>query len=139
MASSIWVSGRDEVAFTYRASTIVSVLPVVAYNAGMGLGPLIASPLSETFGRRAVYLIVLPLFCLFVLGTGFANSMAAIIVCRFFAGTFASPGVAIAAATIADLYATERRAVPLIMYYSTPTLGAYMGYISSTSLDHRSY
>jgi len=127
MASSIWASGRDEVAAQFHASTIVSVLPVVAYNAGMGLGPLIASPLSETFGRRAVYLIVLPLFCLFVLGTGFADSMVAIVVCRFLAGTFASPGVAIAAATIADLYTTRERALPLIIYYSTPTLGAYAG------------
>lgn len=128
VGSSIWASGRDQVAARFHTSTIVSVLPLVFFNAGMGLGPLIASPLSETFGRRAVYLIVMPLFCLFVLGTGFADSMAAIIVCRFFAGMFASPSVAIAAATIADMYAVRERAIPLFIYYNSPTIGAYFGY-----------
>ena len=93
----------------------------------MGLGPLIASPLSETFGRRAVYLIVCPLFALFVLGTGLADDVVSIIVCRFFAGMFASPSVAIAAATVADMYAPAERAVPLILYYSIPMLGALTG------------
>jgi len=127
MGSSIWAPGRGEVAARFHASPTVSVLPIVTYNAGMGLGPLIASPLSETLGRRAVYLIVCPLFALFVLGTGLADDMASIIVCRFFAGVFASPSVAIAAATIADMYTPSERAVPLIFYYSTPTLGALFG------------
>ena len=127
MGSSIWAPGRDEVIAKFHASSTVSVLPLVTYNAGMGLGPLIASPLSETFGRRAVYLIVCPIFALFVLGTGLANDMPTIIVCRFFAGMFASPSVAIAAATVADMYEPSERAVPLIFYYSTPMTGALFG------------
>lgn len=127
MASSIYAPGRDQVAKDYHASMIVSVLPISLYNLGMAFGPTIASPLSETFGRRAVYLIVLPLFALFVLGTGFSQSLSAITACRFLAGTFASPGVAIASATIADVWAPADRAVPMIIYYTTPWLGSLIG------------
>lgn len=127
MASPIYAPGRAEVAASFGVSMTVSILPVSLYNLGMAFGPVIASPLSETYGRRAVYLIVLPLFALFVLGVGFSQNMAAIIVCRFLAGTFASPGVAIASATIADMFAPSDRALPLILYYSTPWMGSLMG------------
>ena len=129
MSSSIYAPGHEQAQAEFHVSNTVAVLPVTMYNLGMGLGPMIASPLSETFGRLAVYIVVLPPFMLFVLGTGFSKSIASVIVCRFFAGVFASPSVAIAAATIADMFEPSRRAVPLIIYYSTPTFGALLGYV----------
>ncbi|KAG8628102.1 hypothetical protein KVT40_003975 [Elsinoe batatas] len=127
MGSTIYAPGRQQVAAQFDVSAEASILPVSLFNIGMGLGPLIASPLSETFGRRVVYLVVLPIFSLFVLGWGFSNSLASLILCRFFAGVFASPSVAIAAATIADMIPPSQRAFPLILYYTTPTLGALSG------------
>lgn len=64
---------------------------------------------------------------LFVLGTGFSKSIASLIICRFFAGFFASPGITIASAVIADMYAPENRGVPLFSYYSMPWLGSVVG------------
>ncbi|TKX21992.1 MFS transporter-like protein 107 [Elsinoe australis] len=127
MGSTIYAPGREQVAVEFSVSAEASILPVSLFNIGMGLGPLIASPLSETFGRRIVYLVVLPLFGLFVLGWGFSSSLASLVICRFFAGVFASPSVAIAAATIADMLPPSQRAFPLIVYYTTPTLGALSG------------
>ncbi|KAF4554768.1 Multidrug transporter FLR1-like protein [Elsinoe fawcettii] len=127
MGSTIYAPGRQQVASQFQVSAEASILPVSLFNIGMGLGPLIASPLSETFGRRVVYLIVLPLFGLFVLGWGFSTTLTSLILCRFFAGVFASPSVAIAAATIADMLPPSQRAFPLILYYTTPTLGALSG------------
>ncbi|PNS18310.1 hypothetical protein CAC42_6127 [Sphaceloma murrayae] len=127
MGSTIYAPGREQVATAFVVSDEASILPVSLFNIGMGLGPLIASPLSETFGRRIVYLIVLPLFGLFVLGWGFSDSLSSLVICRFFAGVFASPSVAIAAATIADMLPPSQRAFPLILYYTAPTLGALSG------------
>lgn len=136
LESAILAPSRDQLQQDYSLSTIVSVLPISLYNLGMASGPTIASPLSETFGRKAVYLIVLPLFVVFVLATGFSNSIVAIVVCRFFAGVFASPSVAIAAATIADMYVPGERAMPLILYYTTPTLAALIGYVCLLPRHH---
>ncbi|GAM85035.1 hypothetical protein ANO11243_030380 [Dothideomycetidae sp. 11243] len=140
MGSSIYAPGREQVAAELGLSDEASVLPITFYNAGMGLGPLIASPLSESLGRRAVYLVVLPLFSLFVLGSALAHNLVTLIVCRFLAGVFASPGVAIAAATISDLYTPAERAIPLIIYYTTPTLGALFGpLIGGFVVSHKSW
>ncbi|KAF2152539.1 MFS general substrate transporter [Myriangium duriaei CBS 260.36] len=140
MGSSIYAPGRDQVAADFNLSDEASVLPVSLYNAGMGLGPLIASPLSETFGRRAVYLVVLPLFCLFVMGSALSHDLLTLGLCRLFAGVFASPGVAIAAATISDMYRPSERTIPLIIYYTTPTLGALTGpLIGGFVVAHKSW
>lgn len=127
MASPIYSPGSEEVASQFNVSTTVALLPVSLYNVGMAFGPMIASPLSETFGRQAVYLVVCPIFALFVLGSGFSQNIASLCICRFFAGTFASPGVAIASATIADMFAPGERAFPLIVYYTMPWLGSLTG------------
>ncbi|KAF2809755.1 MFS general substrate transporter [Mytilinidion resinicola] len=127
LASSIYAPGRQETAAEFRIGETVSILPVSLYNLGMAFGPTIASPLSETFGRRAVYLVVLPVFAIFVLATGFCHNFTAVCICRFFAGAFASPGVSIATATVADMWAPSERARPLIIYYSSPVLGSAMG------------
>lgn len=127
MASPIYSPGSSQVASEFHVSTIVSLLPISLYNVGMAFGPVIASPLSETYGRRAVYLVVCPIFALFVLGSGFASTIASLCICRFFAGTFASPSVAIASATIADMFAPGERAFPLTVYYTTPWLGSLTG------------
>ncbi|KAF2233227.1 MFS general substrate transporter [Viridothelium virens] len=127
MAASIYTPGADQVASEMHVSTAVSLLPLSFYNLGMAFGPIISSPLSETFGRKAVYLTTLPPFALFTLGAGFSQDISSLIVCRFFAGTFGAPGVSIASATIADICAPVNRAIPLSFYYAVPFVGSLSG------------
>lgn len=127
MAASIYSPGHDDVVREFGVSTTVALLPLSFYNLGMAAGPMISSPLSETFGRKAVYLTTIPLFALFTLGAGFSQSVAALTVCRFFAGVFGAPGVSIASATITDIVPPVDRAVPLAVYYTLPFIGSLLG------------
>lgn len=129
MAASIYSPGHDAVSAQFGVSTTVSLLPLAFYNLGMGCGPIVSSPMSETFGRRAVYLITTPTFALFILGAGFAQNITALTVCRFFAGVFASPGVSLASATIADISAPVHRAIPMALYYAVPFVGSLLGFV----------
>ena len=133
MAASIYTPGVDQVASEMDVSKTVALLPLSFYNLGMAFGPVISSPLSETLGRKAVYLATLPTFALFTLGAGFSQDISSLIVCRFFAGTFGAPGVSIASATIADIYAPVNRAIPLSLYYSIPFIGSLLGLVYSWS------
>lgn len=126
-ASSIYSPGHDDVVRAFGGSTTVALLPLSFYNLGMAFGPIISSPLSETFGRKAVYLSTIPCFALFTLGAGFSQSVASLIVCRFFAGVFAAPGVSIASATITDVVPQIDRAVPFACYYTVPFIGSLLG------------
>lgn len=127
MGASIYTPGHEQVKTEFGVSTTVSLLPLSSYTLGLAFGPMISSPLSETFGRKFVFLLTLPLFDIFVLGFGLSRDIVSLVVCRFFAGMFAAPGVSMAAATIADYVAPQRRALPLAFYYTIPFIGSAMG------------
>jgi MFS transporter, DHA1 family, multidrug resistance protein len=127
MGASIYTPGHEQVKAEFGVSTTVSLLPLSSYTLGLAFGPMISSPLSETFGRKFVFLLTLPLFDVFVLGFGLARNIASLIILRFFAGMFAAPGVSMAAATIADYMAPRRRAMPLAFYYTIPFIGSSIG------------
>ncbi|CAK4032926.1 related to TPO4-Proposed vacuolar polyamine transporter [Lecanosticta acicola] len=126
-AASLYSPGIDQVRYDFGCSDEVAILPLSLYNLGMAFGPLIGSPLSETAGRKVVILITTPLFALFTLGAGFSNSVASLIVCRFFAGVFAAPAIGNASATITDYTDSRHRGTTMGFYYAVPTFGAVLG------------
>lgn len=127
LGASIYAPGHEQVKEEFNVSTTVALLPLSAYSLGLAFGPMISSPLSETFGRKLVYLLTLPLFDIFMLGAGLSNNLASLFICRFLAGLFAAPGVSVAAATISDFTDPRQRVVPLAIYYSIPFIGSAIG------------
>lgn len=112
-AASIYSPAISSIRTTFAVSEELAILPISIYNLGMAFGPLVGAPLSETFGRRVVFLATAPVFALFILGSGFADSMRTLVVCRFFAGMFAAPAVGNASATITDFTPGRWRGVML--------------------------
>ncbi|PYH89988.1 MFS general substrate transporter, partial [Aspergillus ellipticus CBS 707.79] len=98
-----YAPAQDAVAAALHCRTEMAILPLSLYNLGMAFGPLVGAPLSEIYGRKAVFLITTPIFVLFLLGAGFSTNIASLTVCRFFAGVFASPSISNASATILDV------------------------------------
>ncbi|OJD35820.1 benomyl methotrexate resistance protein [Diplodia corticola] len=127
LASSIYTPGRDEVQAEFGVSSTVAILPFSFYTLGLAFGPLIASPCSENFGRRAVYFVCTPIFGLFTLGSGFSQSIASLTVCRFFAGCFGSPALSVGNATLSDVWAPHERAIPMAIIVCAPFLGPTLG------------
>ncbi|KAL3475948.1 major facilitator superfamily domain-containing protein [Aspergillus californicus] len=125
--ASMYSSGHEQVREKFNVSTTVSLLPLSAYSLGLAFGPMISSPLSETFGRKFVYLLTLPMVDLFTIGVGASQGIASLIICRFIAGIFAAPGVSVAAATITDYTHPSQRVIPLGIYYAVPSIGSAMG------------
>ena len=110
--SSVYSPGVNAVSERFHVSVTVSLLGLSLYVLGLGFGPILAAPLSETFGRRVVYLVSLPISSFFVLGAGFSQNFASLIICRFLAGFFGAPTLAVGAGTNADLWPPVVRAVP---------------------------
>lgn len=81
----------------FNVSSTGALLGLSLYVLGLAFGPILAAPISETKGRRVVYLVSLPLAALFTLGAGFSNNFASLAVTRFFAGFFGSPVLAVGA------------------------------------------
>ena len=64
---------------------------------------------------------------LFTLGSGFAQNFGTLLVCRFFAGTFAAPSLAIGAGSMSDIYPPIDRAAASGLWILLAFLGPVMG------------
>lgn len=64
---------------------------------------------------------------MFILGAGFSQNFASLLVCRFFAGFLGSPSIAVGAGTNADLWPQHHRAVATSLFVLAPFLGPSLG------------
>jgi MFS family permease len=56
----------------------------------LGVGPLVLAPLSETFGRKALYLVCFSVFTLLQIPTALATSLPTLVFLRTLTGFFGS-------------------------------------------------
>jgi MFS family permease len=125
--SAVYSPGTKGISEEFHVSNTVALLGVTVYVLGLAFGPVIAAPISETFGRLLVYRFSLPISLLFTLGVGFSNTFAGVIVCRFFAGLTGSPVLSVGAGTNADLFPPRTRASATSLFLLAPFLGTTIG------------
>jgi len=109
--SSMITPATPELVRHFHVSRTAAILPLTLFVLGLAFGPILAAPVSETFGRSVVYKISAPTFMLFILGSGFSKTFASLLVCRFFAGAVGGPVLAVGAGTNADMYNARDRAI----------------------------
>lgn len=107
----------------FHVSRTASILSLSLFVLGLGVGPTIAAPISEMFGRSVVYKTIPPLYMLFILGAGLSKTFGGLLVCRLLAGMAGGPVLAIGAGTNADLFPAHIRAVGSSFYVMAPFLG----------------
>ena len=125
--SSIYASGTAQVAEEFHVSRTVSLLGISTYCLGLSFGPVLAAPLSETRGRSIIYRTSLPLCALFTIGCAVSKNMATMGICRFFAGFFASPALAIGGGSIADIFYPSSRGIAMSLFLLAPFEGPAVG------------
>lgn len=122
-ASSVFTPAIKPTVAEFGSPVIIATLAFSIYQLGLAFGGPFAAPLSESFGRKPVVFISLPIFALFILGTGFAQNMATLVILRFFAGFFAAPSLSMGSGTLSDLWQPEKRSGPMSMYVAAPFFG----------------
>ncbi|KAL9134445.1 MAG: hypothetical protein Q9175_004370 [Cornicularia normoerica] len=127
LGSSVYTPGYPDVEERFNVSSTVALLPLSLYVLGLAFGPVLAAPISETLGRRVVYLVSSPIAALFTLGAGFSNTFAALAITRFFAGFFGSPVLAVGAGTNVDIWAPVHHAIATSAFLLAPFLGPAIG------------
>ncbi|KAH8807533.1 MFS multidrug transporter-like protein [Xylogone sp. PMI_703] len=125
--SSVYSSSVPYVMQRFHVSETAALLPLTVFTIGIGLGPVIGAPISETFGRRIVYLVTFPISMFFILGAGLAQNFGTLVVCRFFAGALGSPCLAVGAGTNMDIWPTLMRGLTVGLFMVCPFLGPALG------------
>ncbi|KAE9983888.1 hypothetical protein EG327_005309 [Venturia inaequalis] len=93
----------------------------------LGIGPLILAPLSETFGRRRLYIICFSIFTLLQIPTALSPNIATLIALRTLSGFFGSVGIANGGGTLSDMFEPGERAGVFGWYLLGPLLGPTLG------------
>jgi hypothetical protein len=125
--SSMITPSTPEIEEHFKVSRTASILSLSLFVLGLGLGPTIAAPLSEKFGRSAVYKSSGLIYMLFIMGAGFSKSFGGLLVCRLLAGMSGGPVLAVGAGTNADCFPPSTRAISSTFYVMAPFLGPALG------------
>jgi multidrug resistance protein len=109
----------------------VDVQPVIATTTGfvisLGIGPLIIAPLSETFGRKTLYIICFGVFALLQIPTALSPNVDFLIAMRTISGFFGSVGIANGGGSLSDMFPPAERAGIFGYYLLGPLLGPTLG------------
>ncbi|KAI8376060.1 major facilitator superfamily domain-containing protein [Radiomyces spectabilis] len=125
--SSVITGRLQGVVDTFGVSMEVSTLQVSLMVFGFMTGPLLWSPLSELFGRKPIYVISLGIYTIFNIPCAVAQNVETVLVCRFFAGFFASASLTLAGGSISDLFPTETRGNAIAYFAAAPYAGPVLG------------
>lgn len=121
----------EGVANHFHVSHVAATIPLTIYVLGQALGPCLAAPLSETYGRKGVFLITTPIALLFTLGSGFSHNYATLCVLRFLAGLFGSPSLSVGGGIIVDIFNPIDRSAASFFWVGLAMVGTGLGAILS--------
>lgn len=127
LASSMFTPGIKEIAKDLGVTENVVIGATTGFVVLLGMGPLLLAPLSETYGRRRLYLICFGLFALLQIPTALSPNIASLIAFRTLSGFFGSVGISNGGGTISDMFEPRQRASIFGWYLLGPLLGPTLG------------
>lgn len=100
-------------------------------------GPLFWGPLSETFGRRWIFIVAFIPYICFQVGSALAPNIGSQLAFRFLGGCFAACPLTTSGGLIADIWDADRRGIALAVFALCPFAGpgswSTAGFIVSTA------
>lgn len=111
----------------FHASTDFLGMLVPAYMLPYGISTLFYGPISDRFGRTAVFLTLLGLMVVMIAGVATANTIPQMIVWRLLGGAITGGTVPISLALLGDIYPYEQRGRPLGWIFGAAAGGMAFG------------
>ncbi|KIW79596.1 hypothetical protein Z517_06208 [Fonsecaea pedrosoi CBS 271.37] len=111
----------------FDCSQEVATLGVSLFVLGFAIGPLLWAPLSELYGRQVLFFGTYAVLTVFNAGAAGVNTMAGVLVMRFFAGTFGASPLTNAGGVIADIFPSSQRGLGMSIFAAAPFLGPCIG------------
>ncbi|CUM68076.1 uncharacterized protein PRCAT00005791001 [Priceomyces carsonii] len=127
IGSSLYVAGVPDMVIRFGVSQELCISGLSFYLIGLAIGPAVAAPLSEIFGRRFIFFFSLPISMLFAMGVGLSKNICSILILRFFCGCFSSPAMAVAGGSISDIWKFQDIGFAMSMFSLAPFLGPILG------------
>ena len=100
----------------------VATLTISLFVAGYCVGPLVWGPLSESFGRKPVFVVTFIIYTGFQVGCALAQDTAQILVFRFLGGTFAAAPLANSGCVFHNRFSDSYRATSTNRHYPSAVI-----------------
>ncbi|KAI1337530.1 MFS general substrate transporter [Xylariaceae sp. FL0016] len=126
-ASSVVTSDIVGVVEEFGVSEEVALLSISLFVVGFGIGPMIFAPLSELYGRRIIYGTTLLVAVVFIIPGALAKNIETLLVARAIDGIAFSAPMTLVGGTMADLWKSTERAVPMAAFSAAPFIGPAIG------------
>ena len=86
----MFTPGIDQIAEDLKTTENVVIGATTGFVVMLGVGPLVLAPLSETFGRRKLYMVCFTIFTLLQVPTALSPNVETLIAVRTISGFFGS-------------------------------------------------
>ncbi|CAK4009170.1 polyamine transporter [Lecanosticta acicola] len=124
----------------FHLSNILGHLGLSLYVLGLAFGPMFIAPLSEYYGRTALYVIPYGIYLIFLAGTALVTNVTGFLILRFLSGAFASVTIANFGGTIADLWPRHEVGPAMNVFLWAAVCGSPMGFfLMSFVAENRSW
>ncbi|KAL4876783.1 major facilitator superfamily domain-containing protein [Aspergillus karnatakaensis] len=127
----------DQLHQAWGAERVPYNLSTTLFTLGFAVTPMVLAPFSESWGRRPVFLTSGVLFTACLAGCGASNSLAGLLVGRFFLGVSGSSFSSIVGGVISDIYADHERNVPMALFSGATLFGTGIGPLMSSVIAFR--
>jgi DHA1 family multidrug resistance protein-like MFS transporter len=129
VGSSIYSPAQPQVMEAFGVSDVEGALGLALYVLGYGIGCLLFSPISEmpAVGRNPPYAVSGFLFVVLCIPTALVNNYPGLMVLRFLLGFMASPCLATAGASLADIWTMAAFPFAVALWAVTATMGPAFG------------
>ncbi|KAJ6070370.1 hypothetical protein N7467_011689 [Penicillium canescens] len=136
-ASSVITAHLEGPMEDFDVSREASLVVVTVFVVGFGVGPMFFAPMSEMLGRRPIYAATLLIAVVFIIPCAVAKNIGTLIVCRLIDGIAFSAPMTLVGGTLADLWKSEERGVPMAAFSAAPFIGPAIGPLAGGFLgDH---
>ncbi|KAF9520872.1 hypothetical protein BS47DRAFT_1357256 [Hydnum rufescens UP504] len=113
---------------TFASSSPSGIIPQMKNTlAFQRRGPLLWGPLSETYGRRPIFIISFFMSTLFQMACALSKNTASMLIFRFLGGCFAASPLANSGAVMADVWDARIRGKALTVFALGPFAGPALG------------
>ncbi|KAJ5739469.1 major facilitator superfamily domain-containing protein [Penicillium manginii] len=126
-ASSIYTTTYPQMNAEMETPSLIAILGLSFFVLGLGLGPLLTSPLSEWYGRRPIYVVAWAFFVIWNIVTAVAKNIETVIISRFFTGFAGGTFLSVSGGTVSDVFLRSQIQLPMTLVSSAPFIGPCLG------------
>ena len=127
VASSAYAGSLQQIITTFDVDREVVILGISVFVLGFAFGPLIWAPLSETSGRRYVFIATYICLTAFNAGATGSQNIWTLIILRFLAGFFGSSPFGNSGGAISDLFPASHRGLAMGTFSAAAFMGPALG------------